>query len=125
MGGQEINLIDLKKMAYDSGWGHSRPTHVERWGKTLRVCALDFECFRDQSIPDQKLWLGLSSRQRLRQPADLTPYANPWDRVIADGKELWVTSLAYVYDVATNRFSTEPAGNALDSLFRRMVATVL
>ena len=46
-------------------------------------------------------------------------------------KELWVTSLAdsgvYVYDVATNHFSTEiPSGNApTGSPFRRMVATVL
>ena len=57
MGGQEINLIDLKKMAYAKKipvWGHSPALRgVERWEEALRR-ALGFSWFRDREYSGSK-----------------------------------------------------------------------
>ena len=109
MGGQEIDLIDLKTMAYARKipvGGIPRPYAVSKDGKRLYAALTDLHGFVIASIPDQKI-VG-----RVELPA-APPAACPLEprtpthgiELSPDGKELWVTSLAdsgvYVYDVAS------------------------
>ena len=119
MGDHEINLIDLKKMAYVKKvpvGGIPRPYSVSKDGKTLYAALSDFHGFVIASIPDQKI----VSRVELPPAPPLACRLEPHTpthglELSPDGKELWVTSLAdsgvYVYDLATNHIATEiPVG---------------
>jgi len=115
MGGQEIDLIDLKTMAYAKKipvGGIPRPYAVSKDGTRLYAALTDLHGFVIASIPDQKI-VG-----RVELPA-APPAACPLEprtpthgiELSPDGKELWVTSLAdsgvYVYDVASQHLSPE------------------
>lgn len=115
MGGHEINLIDLKKMAYAKKipvGGIPRPYAVSKDGKRLYAALTDLHGFVIASVPDQKI----VARVELPPAPPLTCRLEPHTpthgiELSPDGKELWVTSLSdsgvYVYDIATNHLSTE------------------
>jgi len=115
MGDQEINLIDLKKMAYAKRipvGGVPRPYAVSQDGKRLYAALSDFHGFVITSIPDQKIVARVELPPAPPVACRLEPHTPTHGIELSpDGKELWVTSLAdsgvYVYDVATSQLSSE------------------
>ena len=114
MGGREIKLIDLKRMAYAKKipvGGIPRPYAVSKDGKRLYVALSDFHGFVIASIPDQKIVARVELPPAPPLACRLEPHTPTHGIELSpDGKELWVTSLAdssvYVYDIATNHVST-------------------
>ena len=115
MGGHEINLLDLKKMAYAKRIpvaGIPRPFAVSKDGKRLYAALSDFHGFVIASIPDQKIAARVELPPAPPSTCRLEPHTPTHGIELSpDGKELWVTSLAdsgvYVYDVTSNHLSTE------------------
>jgi YVTN family beta-propeller protein len=115
MGDQEINLIDLKTMAYAKKipvGGIPRPYAVSKDGKRLYAALSDFHGFVIATIPDQKIVARVELPPAPPLACRLEPHTPTHGIELSpDGKELWVTSLAdsgvYVYDIATNHLSTE------------------
>jgi len=115
MGDQEIDMIDLKKMAYAKKipvGGIPRPYAVSKDGKRLYVALSDFHGFVIASIPDQRIVERVELPPAPPLACRLEPHTPTHGIELSpDGKELWVTSLAdsgvYVYDVASNHLSTE------------------
>jgi YVTN family beta-propeller protein len=112
---QEINLIDLKKMAYAKKipvGGIPRPYAVSKDGKRLYAALSDFHGFVIATIPDQKIVARVELPPAPPLACRLEPHTPTHGIELSpDGKELWVTSLAdsgvYVYEIATNHLSTE------------------
>lgn len=115
MGSQEINLIDLKKMAYAKKipvGGIPRPYAVSKDGKRLYAALSDFHGFVIASVPDQKIVARVELPPAPPVACRLEPHTPTHGIELSpNGKELWVTSLAdsgvYVYDIATNHLSPE------------------
>jgi YVTN family beta-propeller protein len=115
MGDQEIDMIDLKKMAYAKKipvGGIPRPYAVSKDGKRLYVALSDFHGFVIASIPDQRIVARVELPPAPPVACRLEPHTPTHGIELSpDGKELWVTSLAdsgvYVYDVASNHLSSE------------------
>jgi YVTN family beta-propeller protein len=115
MGGQEINLIDLKKMAYAKKipvGGIPRPYAVSKDGNRLYAALSDFHGFVIANIPDQKIVARVELPSAPPVACRLEPHTPTHGIELSpDGKELWVTSLAdsgvYVYEIAANHLSTE------------------
>ena len=113
MGDQEINLIDLKKMAYAKKipvGGIPRPYAVSKDGKRLYAALSGFHGFVIATIPDQKIVARVELPPAPPLACRLEPHTPTHGIELSpDGKELWVTSLAdsgvYVYDIATNHLS--------------------
>jgi len=113
MGSHEIDVIDLKKLAYSGKipvGGIPRPYAVTKDGKTMYVALTDLHGFVVVSIPERKV----IRRVELPSAPPLTCLLEPRTpthglELSPDGKELWVTSLAdggvYVYDIATRKLS--------------------
>jgi YVTN family beta-propeller protein len=115
MGAREINLIDLKKMAYAKKipvGGIPRPYAVSKDGKRLYAALTDLHGFVIASIPDNKIVARVELPPAPPLACRLEPHTPTHGIELSpDGKELWVTSLAdsgvYVYDIATSHLSTE------------------
>jgi len=115
MGDQEIDLIDLKKMAYAKKLpvgGIPRPYAVSKDGKRLYVALSDFHGFVIASIPDQRIVARVELPPAPPLACRLEPHTPTHGIELSpDGKELWVTSLAdsgvYVYDVASSNLSAK------------------
>ncbi|MBV9181841.1 MAG: hypothetical protein JO356_11055 [Acidobacteria bacterium] len=119
MGDHEIDIIDLRKMAYVKKLqvdGIPRPYAVSKDGNTLYSALTDLHGFVIVNIPEDKM----SARVEL-PPAPpvhcaLEPHTPTHGLALSpDDRELWVTSLAasgvYVYDVAKKALSAEiPTG---------------
>ena len=113
MGDHQIDLIDLKKMAYAKKipvGGIPRPYAVSTDGKTLYVALTDFHGFVIVNIPDQKIVDRVELPAAPASTCVLEPHTPTHGiALLPNGKELWVTSLAdsgvYVYDIATRRLS--------------------
>jgi YVTN family beta-propeller protein len=115
MGGHEIDLIDLKKMAYAKKipvGGIPRPFAASKDGKRLYVALTDFHGFVIASIPEQTIVARVELPSAPPSACKLEPHTPTHGIELSpNGKELWVTSLAdsglYVYDVATQQLSSE------------------
>src|SRR5579872_4353339 len=113
MGEDEIDVIDLKKMAYSAKVpikGIPRPYAITHDEKTMFVALTDVHGFAVVDIPAKKE----SSRVELPPaPAStcvLEPHTPTHGLTLSpDDKKLWVTSLGdnrmYVYDVAAHKVS--------------------
>lgn len=113
MGSNEIEVIDLKKMAYSAHiptGGIPRPYTVSNDEKTLYAAVTNLHGFVVADIPTRKV----VERVELppAPPLDCPLEVNTPTHGLAltpDGKQLWVTSLAdggvYVYDLATRKTS--------------------
>jgi YVTN family beta-propeller protein len=113
MGSNEIDVIDLKKMAYSARvptGGIPRPYAVSNDEKTLYAAITSLHGFVVADIPSRKV----VERVELppAPPLDCPLEVNTPTHGLAltpDGKQLWATSLAdggvYVYDLATKKTS--------------------
>jgi len=113
MGSNEIDIIDLKKMAYSARiptGGIPRPYAVSNDEKTLYAAITSLHGFVVADIPSRKV----VERVELppAPPLDCPLEVNTPTHGLAltpDGKQLWATSLAdggvYVYDLATKKTS--------------------
>jgi YVTN family beta-propeller protein len=113
MGSNEIDIIDLHKMAYSAripSGGIPRPYTVSSDEKTLYAALTDLHGFVIADIPQRKV----TERVELppAPPLDCPLEVNTPTHGLAltpDGKQLWVTSLAdagvYVYDLAAKKTS--------------------
>lgn len=115
MGDHEIDLIDLKKMAYIDKipvGGIPRPYAVSRDGSTLYSALTGLHGFVIVSVPDRKLIARVNLPPAPPSTCALEPNTPTHGLELSpDGRELWVTSLAdggvYVYDLATRKTSRE------------------
>lgn len=113
MGSHEIDVIDLKKMAYSARipvGGIPRPYAVSNDERTLYTALTNLHGFVIADIPGRKVV------ERVELPP-APPLACPLEvntpthglALTPDGKQLWVTSLAdagvYVYDLAAKKTS--------------------
>ncbi len=119
MGDHEIDLIDLKKMAYARKipvGGVPRPFAVTQDRKTAYVALTDFHGFATVSIPDRKVTGRVELPPAPPSHCPLEPHTPTHGLGISpDGNEVWITSLGdngiYVYEIATGRISKEiPTG---------------
>lgn len=113
MGSQEIEVIDLKTMAYSAripAGGIPRPYAVANDERNLYIALTNLHGFAIADISGRKV----VERVELppAPPLDCPLEVNTPTHGLAltpDGRELWVTSLAdggvYVYDVATKKIS--------------------
>jgi YVTN family beta-propeller protein len=115
MGDREIDLIDLKKMAYVAHipvGGIPRPYAVTKDGKTLYSALTDLHGFVVASIPNRKVTARVHLPPAPQSTCVLEPHTPTHGIALSpDDKQLWVTSLAdngvYVYDVETKKISSE------------------
>jgi len=119
MGGHEIDLIDLNKLAYTERipvGGIPRPYAAAKNGEKLYVALTDFHGFVVASIVDRKVIDRVELPPAPPSSCALEPHTPTHGLELSpDGKELWVTSLAdsgvYVYDIASKQVSREiPTG---------------
>lgn len=115
MGDREIDVIDLKKMAYRAHipvGGIPRPYAVSKDGKTLYSALTDFHGFVIVSIPGRTVVARVELPPAPNSTCVLEPHTPTHGIALSpDDKELWVTSLAddgvYVYSVETKNVSNE------------------
>jgi YVTN family beta-propeller protein len=115
MGDDEIDLIDLRTMAYAEKipvGGVPRPYAVSKDGKTVYSAISDFHGFVIASIPDRRVIARVNLPPAPPAQCALEPHTPTHGLELSpDNKELWVTSLAdsgvYVYDIASGRISPE------------------
>jgi len=115
MGSHEIDLIDLKKLAYTERvpvGGISRPYAAAKNGKKLYVALTDFHGFVVASAGDRKVIERVELPPAPPSSCALEPHTPTHGLELSpDGQELWVTSLAdsgvYVYDIASMKISRE------------------
>lgn len=119
MGSQEIDLIDLNRLAYILKvpvGGIPRPYAAAKDGKMLFVALTDFHGFVIASVMDRKVIERVELPPAPPSSCALEPHTPTHGLELSpDGKELWVTSLAdngvYVYDIASKNISPEiPTG---------------
>lgn len=113
MGSNEIEVIDLKKMAYSSRiptGGIPRPYSVSNDEKTLYAALTSLHGFVIADIPNRKVVerVELPPAPPLDCPLEVNTPTHGL-ALVPDGKQLWVTSLAdsgvYVYDLASKKTS--------------------
>ena len=112
MGSNEIDVIDLRKMAYSAKiptGGIPRPYAVSSDEKTLYTALTNLHGFAMVDIATRKIErVELPPAPPLNCPLEVNTPTHGL-ALTPDGKELWVTSLAdggvYVYDVATRKTS--------------------
>jgi YVTN family beta-propeller protein len=113
MGGNEIDVIDLKKMDYSARvpvGGIPRPYAVTNDQKTLYTALTNLHGFVIADIPSRKVVakVELPAAPPLNCPLEVNTPTHGL-ALTPDDRQLWVTSLAdsgvYVYDVATKQTS--------------------
>ncbi len=113
MGGNEIDVIDLKKMDYSARiptGGIPRPYAVSRDEKTLYAALTNLHGFVIADIPSRKVVerVELPPAPPLNCPLEVNTPTHGL-ALTPNGKQLWVTSLAdggiYVYDLSTRKTS--------------------
>jgi YVTN family beta-propeller protein len=115
MGSHEINLIDLKKLAYAAQipvGGIPRPYAVSKDERRIYVALTDLHGFVIASIPDKKVLRRVDLPPAPPSTCVLEPRTPTHGLELSpDGRELWVTSLGdggvYVYDISTRKLSKE------------------
>ncbi|MBV9479397.1 MAG: beta-propeller fold lactonase family protein [Acidobacteria bacterium] len=114
MGSDEIDLIDLEKMAYAAHipvGGRPRPYVISPDGKTMYVAVANLHGFMIVNIPERKV---VRRVEMPSQHAALRPLKYETQDTLThglalspDGRELWVSSLlddsVYVYEVETGK----------------------